>query len=172
LDPVLSPFVSLVLTGCFTNPFYAKCLLDPAGGASLSTSQAAMKTFLSTTHRVFRATVSAAIIFVLPSFAEPAATAPSNEGNLVVDAWRPTVCGGEPIGCTLAGPYVGTFSIRTMGGEEVTPATTDINGSFSVLLKPGRYRIVPANPSLAERAVTVTVPARQVTYATILMPPR
>src|SRR4051812_31560848 len=109
-------------------------------------AKSAMKTFRSTIHRVFRATVIAAIIFVLPSFAEPPATAPSNHGNLVVDAWRPTVCGGEPISCTIAGPYVGTFSIQSMGNEQVTLATTDVNGSFSLLLKPGRYQIVPSNP--------------------------
>jgi hypothetical protein len=45
----------------------------------------------------------------------------------------------------------------------VASAATDITGSFSVLLKPGRYVIIPDDPALLDEARTVKVRGKRFT---------
>jgi len=94
----------------------------------------------------------------------------SEQSGVIVHSWYPSFCQPAfPPWCTLPRPYYGTFSIFTVSGHYVASATTaeDISATFTLYLRPGRYVIVPDDPSLAEDATTVTVRAHQFTEVMI-----
>jgi|ERR1041385_307161 hypothetical protein len=95
---------------------------------------------------------------------------PTAESGIIVHAWYPGFCDiepGLPPYCTTPRPYYGTFSIFTVSGHYVGSATTDITGSLTVFVKPGRYLVVPDDPALIEERETVTVRGRQFTEVMI-----
>jgi hypothetical protein len=67
----------------------------------------------------------------------------------------------------LPRPYSGSFSIFTKAGNRVASASTDISASFVVLLKPGRYLIIPHDPRLVDEIWEVTVRAGKITEVTL-----
>jgi hypothetical protein len=109
--------------------------------------------------------------FVMRAAVAPIALAePPEQSGIIVHAEYPGYCAPVfPPWCTPPRPYYGTFSIFTISGHFMASGTTadDISATFTAELPPGRYVIVPDDPTFADDAETVTVRAKQFTEVTV-----